>query len=224
MNVAVPAPGVENGVEPGSVSVPVCAPVAKVSVAVAPEAAFKTTLPATLIEPEANANVAWLMGAPFFCACAVRLPEIMSERIVEESVLVRVPLVGKVLPPVTIEAQLSEPAPAIVAAVFRVAEFCRVTATVTLRFTPALTVKVAELALALLKVIELMVASLATVIASPARITTSSVELGGIPAGHGAFGLVESQLPLPAVVKVAPRLANGRSKGRAQTALLRRRR
>ena len=164
----MPAPGVENGVAPESVSVPVCAPVANVRVAMEPASAFKTTLPATLTEPEAKANVAWLIGAPFFCALAVRLPDIAKIEMVEVRVLVVVPAVGNVLPPVVTDAQFNVPAPAIVAAVPSVAEFWRVRPTVTVRITPVLTVRIAALALALLKAIELIVAFAVTVTESPA--------------------------------------------------------
>jgi hypothetical protein len=144
---------------------------------------------------------------------AVKFPETDKVEIVEVSVLVMVETgVGVVVPPTETEAHVTVPAPAIVADVAMVALFCNVIPAVMVRKTLALTVKVAALALALLNVTELMVASAVTVIESPARIITSSVGAGTVPPGQGALAVVESQLPLPAVVIVAPKHSDWQTK------------
>ena len=120
------------------------------------------------------------------------------------------------VPPTVTEAQLIVPAPVIVADVAVVALFCRVIPTVTVKTTLALTVSVAALVLMLLKTTELIVASNVTVIESPARMITSSVVAGTVPPGHGAFAAVEFQLPLPAVVIVAPQAVEA-TKSRAMS-------
>ena len=124
VKVAVPTP-VEKGVAPESVRVPVCAPVAKVTVAVAVVSAFRTTLPPTLTEPEPRANVALLtMLPPGRRLRAVKLPEIVKVEIVEARVQAMVEAaVGAVVPPTETETQLMVPAPVIVAEVAAVALF-----------------------------------------------------------------------------------------------------
>lgn len=205
LNVAVPAPGVENGVAPASVKVPDCAPVAKVKVAVAVVSAFKMALPPTLTEPDARANVALLITAALGRLLrTLMFPETAKLDTVDVSVQVIVEaIVGVVVPPTAKEAQLTVPEPAIVADVATVALFCRVIPVDTVNKTLAFTVIVAGVELELLNATELIVAFAVTVIASPARMITSSVLCGTVPPGQGALAVVEFQLPLPAVVTVA---------------------
>jgi hypothetical protein len=219
VKVAVPAPGTENGVAPESVKVPACAPVAKVTVAVAVLSAFKIAVPPTLTEPESREKVALLTILPLGrWLRAVKLPEIDKAEIVEVRVLAMVEAaVGAVVPPTETEAQLMVPAPAIVADVAMVALFCSVIPALIARTTPALTVKVEALTLALLKVTELIVAFAVTITESPARMITSSAGPGTVPPGQGALAVVEFQLPLPAVVIVAAKPVDPQSKADRQT-------
>ena len=92
----------------------------------------------------------------------------------------------------------------------------------TVRMTLELTVKVAVVAAVFANVIELIVAFAVTVMESPGRMITSSVDAGTVPLGQGAFAVVEFQLPLPAVVIVAAdpvvaqaKLNRSASRGRA---------
>ena len=67
----------ENGVAPERVSVPVCAPVARVSVAVVFALLFKATVPPTLTEPEPRAKEALIVLRAVSCEpVTVRPPEI----------------------------------------------------------------------------------------------------------------------------------------------------
>jgi hypothetical protein len=107
---------------------------------------------------------------------------------------------GVTVVPTVIDAQLIFPDPVIVATGLTEVLLWRVIPAVTVRVTPELTVNVRAVAAVLEKVIELIVASAVTVMLSPGRMITSSVEAGTIPLGQGAFGVVEFQLPLPDVV------------------------
>ena len=55
----------------------------------------------------------------------------------------------------------------------------------------------------LLMVMPAMVAAAETVTLLPLAMITTSVVAGTVPPGQGAFGVIEFQLPLPAVVIVA---------------------
>jgi hypothetical protein len=147
--------------------------------------------------------MALFLSPPVFWLFALKSPERDKVAMVVVKVVVVLPFVDAVLPPTVTEAQFNVPAPAVVAAVEIVAESWRVTPAVTVRMTPELTVKVAAVELLLSKAAELIVAFAVTVIESPARMITSSVVAGTVPPGHGAFVVVEFQLPLPAVVTVA---------------------
>ena len=110
------------------------------------------------------------------------------------------------VPPTVSELQLMVPGPSIQADVVTAAAFCWRIAPVTVKVTLALTVKTALLELALLIVIELIVAFAVTVTKAPATITAVSPLAGTTPPTQV---LVEFQLPPDAVVVlVVPRAVN----------------
>jgi len=158
------------------------------------------------MDPELSAKV-----APFHLAVlssvpvTVKLPETVRVEIelVRVAVVVWEPFAGTVVLPTWMEAQLIVPEPVREALVFAPAAFCSVMLPDTVKTIPTFTERVAVLVLALLNVIDAIVRSSVTVTESPARITTASVDAGIVPPGHGAFTVVEFQLPLPAVVMVA---------------------
>jgi hypothetical protein len=104
------------------------------------------------------------------------------------------------VPPDRTDEQFIVPVPVIVASEVPVAALSSVTPAVTSKVTPAFTVNV--LVAPALKVIELITVFVVTVMLWPGAMITSSPAVGIKPPGHGAFGVVELQFPLPAVVTV----------------------
>ena len=109
--------------------------------------------------------------------------------------------------PILIDAQLIVPDPLIVHALLAAGSLFNVIAVVTESTIPEFTLIVPEV---LLKARELQVRFPSTVNVKPAPTIMSSVVGGIVPPGHGAFGTVELQLPLPVVVIVAEKAFNTR--------------
>lgn len=86
------------------------------------------------------------------------------------------------VPPTVSEAQVIVPSPVILANTGWLAKFCTVIPVFTLRVTPELTVR--NGVPVLLKVIELIVAFVVTVIMALPAITASSPAPGGVPPTH----------------------------------------
>ena len=108
------------------------------------------------------------------------------------------------MPPTFTEMQFIVPAPSKFDFLSSEAEFCTVipAAPITFRIKPELTISLLSELLVLLKVIELITVFVVTVMVWPGAMMTSSPAVGMKPPGQGALGVVEFQLPLPALVTV----------------------
>jgi hypothetical protein len=103
--------------------------------------------------------------------------------------------------PAVMKAQVIDPSPWIDADEFALSMLESVIPLVTVSVTPVFTDKVPDAAeVGVPNWTDEIVAFAVTVIVCPAAIITDCPAVGTVPPGHGALGVVEFQLPDPAVV------------------------